>query len=103
MQVRNTFFVLFIATLFSFHVLAQQKFSTATTFKLPEKVTAADYENGKIIFKLKPEFRSSGIHEPSLEKILSSLKTKSVKKLFPNHQPPVHEKNAAGQPLVDLS
>src|SRR5258706_1153558 len=103
MQIKNTFIALVAAALFSFHTSAQQKFSPANTFKLPEKVTANDYEKGKIIFKLKPEFRSSSIHDASLEKTFSSLKTKSVKKLFPNHQPPVTKRNADGQLLVDLS
>lgn len=102
MRAKTTFFIVLIASLFSFRTSAQ-KFSAAKTFKLPERVTEHDYEKGKIVFKLKSEFRSPGINEPSLEKIFSSLKSASVKKLFPNHQPLVTERNADGQPLVDLS
>src|SRR5712671_6887990 len=102
MRVKNIL-CFFIAVLILFHASAQQKFSAVNAFKLPEKVTAADYEKGKIIFKLKPEFRSPDINESSLKKIFSFLKTTGVKKLFPNHQPPAMERNASGQLLVDLS
>lgn len=92
----------FIAIGILFCASAQQKVLTST-FKLPERITAQDYEKGKIIFKLKPEFRSDDISQSSLKKIFSSLKTTNVKKLFPNHQPPVTERNKEGQLLVDLS
>src|SRR5258705_5147663 len=91
----------FISILIIVHVSAQQT-TFINSLKLPERVTADDYEKGKIIFKLKPEFRSLDINESSLKKIFSSLKVKSVKKLFPNHQP-LAERNKDGQLLVDLS
>jgi serine protease len=102
MRTKNILCFFIAAAILLFNASAQQK-TFASTFKLPSRVTAADYEKGKIIFKLKPEFRSSGINEHSLEKIFSSLKTKSIKKLFPNNQPPASERNADGQLLVDLS
>ncbi|HLG36342.1 MAG TPA: S8/S53 family peptidase [Bacteroidia bacterium] len=76
-------------------------------FKLNPLVTAKDYQHGKIIFKLKPELRSHAaknkISERSIENIFSVLKADKVEKLFPNHQPPMAERNKSGEKLVDLS
>ena len=101
MQAKRTLILFLIASISLFHTFAQ-KFSAAKPFKLPERITVNDYEKGKIIFKLKPEYHS-GINDASLEKTFSFLKAKRVKKLFPNHQPPAADRNVFGMPMVDLS
>ena len=96
--------------LFSFIVFltaAHSQLLAQKPFRLNPRITTADYEHGKVILKLKPEFRSiasqNKIAEPALQKIFSVLEANKAEKLFPRHQLPAKERNDSGEKLVDLS
>ncbi|MEO5572095.1 MAG: S8 family peptidase [Bacteroidia bacterium] len=77
------------------------------TFRLASNIKSTDYFPGKIIVKIKPEYRSacsrSAVTILSLSRLMASLQTAAIEKKFPLHQPPVQQRNSNGQPLVDIS
>lgn len=81
--------------------------SSAQNFRIPAHLSANDYLHGKIIFKVLPEYRSAcrtmGVDEPVLLEAIQALEPSNIKKKFPRHEPPAHERNERGEPLVDLS
>ncbi|MBK5284556.1 MAG: S8 family serine peptidase [Bacteroidia bacterium] len=76
-------------------------------FKLNPFITDKDYQQGKIIIKLKPELRSlctrDKVTDASLEKVFSVLKAGTVEKIFPNHHAPEKAINDNKEKLIDLS
>lgn len=76
-------------------------------FRLSSKLTSQDYVPGKIIFKIKSQYRSgcgrTSVIIPSLNAKLALLQTQEILKLFPNHAEPLAAKNNLGQSLTDLS
>jgi len=79
----------------------------AQTFRMPAHLTVNDYESGKIIFKVKPEFgnscRATAVDLPVLTDVFAKLGSVVVKKKFPNHRTPENERNSFGQKQIDLS
>ena len=78
-----------------------------TAYKMPVGVTVSDYMSKTVIFRVKPEFRTSctenNISSTIFSKVLAPLGQIHLSKVFPNHQPPVQAVNEYGQKLVDLS
>jgi serine protease len=98
-------FTLLIAALLSLQVYAGG--AQTRMFRLPKSITANDYVQGKIIFRIKSDFRNScsrsAIAISSLNEKMAALQVGQVDKRFPNHQAPTQLRNARGQQLVDLS
>ncbi|MDX2245163.1 MAG: S8 family serine peptidase [Bacteroidia bacterium] len=67
----------------------------------------ARYVEGKIIFKIKSEYRhlceEKNILLPTLQQKLGTLKSENLTRVFPTIQPPATETNSYGQKLTDLS
>lgn len=82
-------------------------YAGAKTFRLPARVTPADYQPGVIVVKFKPEYRQAMIAASNQYKTLStaaaSIGTYTLSKLFPIHDAPAAERNQRGEKLVDLS
>lgn len=76
-------------------------------FRLAPNLTVNDYLPGKIIFKIKPAYRSacsrSEINIPALSERMSVLQVEYIEKKFPSHQPPAQQTNSRGQKLTDIS
>jgi serine protease len=101
---KKTVTLFLVAVLFTGHLLAGSE--TGRAFRLAKNITPDDYWHGKIIFKIKPEYRSACgrtlIGIPSLNERFLMLQVEEVAKRFPNHQPPAQERNARGK-LADIS
>ncbi|MFM2190366.1 MAG: hypothetical protein RL491_752, partial [Bacteroidota bacterium] len=80
---------------------------TSKSYRLPKGVTSADLVEGTLIFKLKPEFRSSsrvnGVDIQTLNQTLTAIGATDIQKVFPAKTSPAQQRNALGQKLVDLS
>ncbi len=80
---------------------------SSKTYRLPNGVSSSDMVQGSLIFKLKPEFRSSsrvnGVDIQSLNQALSGIGATDITKVFPAKTAPAEQRNALGQKLVDLS
>ncbi|MGD0710963.1 MAG: S8 family serine peptidase [Bacteroidales bacterium] len=91
-------FILFICE----NIVAQGKY-----FKMPSNFTADDYMANTIIFKVKPEFRSScqekAINSFKANNIFSVIGAYNIKTKFPGKTPPTERINKYGEKLVDLS
>src|SRR4051812_41399676 len=65
---------------------------SATSYQLPKNVTASEYSANTIILKVKPEYRSkcgeNSINIPEVQKLLSTLSSPEVVKMFANERPP---------------
>ncbi len=76
-------------------------------FRLHPRLSENDYTKGKIIFKVKPQFRyaceRTAIYLPSLNNMFARLGTGSLQRKFPRHEPPAQHVNGRGQRLADLS
>lgn len=76
-------------------------------FTLPQSLTAADYQPKTVVLKVKPAFRnycsSESVSIPALQSILQDLGTITLRKIFPNHLPPVNTFNEFGFRYADLS
>lgn len=94
-------------TLILLSCLIPGKETSAQNFHIPPHLTSNDYLPGKIIFKVRPEYRSacriSGVDEPVLYETIQALAPVAIKKKFPRHEPPAFERNERGEPLIDLS
>jgi serine protease len=81
--------------------------NSGRNFRLAPGLTVSDYFPGKIIIKIKPEYRSScsrtSLTIASLNGKFSTLQMQSIEKKFPLHQPPAQERNSNGRKLVDIS
>jgi subtilisin family serine protease len=100
--------VAFVATLISSFVFATDNSTKApTAFRLPHGITSKDYAAQTIIVKMKPDFRSdcrtNSITNEKINTALLTFGVGAIKKLYPNHQQPLTERNSQGQKLVDLS
>lgn len=72
------------------------------SFQFPSGVTESDYVPDAIIFKLKPEYRSS-INDAKLTSVFKELQIADVGKIYPNEKPPLNKQRVMGQEPVDLS
>ncbi|MBL7915558.1 MAG: S8 family serine peptidase [Bacteroidia bacterium] len=67
----------------------------------------APYQQGKVIFRMAPEYRASsrvtGIDLAEFQLIFNQIKAASVSKKFPRHERPATHFDAKGNKLVDLS
>ncbi|MDQ3191711.1 MAG: S8 family peptidase [Bacteroidota bacterium] len=76
-------------------------------FKLSEHLTKEDYLPGKIILKIKPEFKgqakSRSIEIPVLKEELEQLGVTNISKKFPDQKNLTKSSNDKGDQLVDLS
>lgn len=101
MKKLSTLLLIFIAS----NVIAGN--NPGRTFRLAPNLTANDYIPGKIIFKIKPGYRSacnrSSVEVSSLNQKMTLLQTEVVEKKFPNHLPPAQAVNSRGQKQADLS
>src|ERR1051326_4616757 len=91
-------------------VLSSQLFAAgpkARTFHLAKYITEADYWHGKIIFKVRQDYRGScsrsAVSISSLNEKMALLRVDNVEKKFPNQQPPIQSRSKAGLPMTDLS
>lgn len=66
-----------------------------------------EYIKGKVIFRVKPEYRSqcelNSVNIPALKVIFGALEYKSIKKKFPNSSAPTRKYNDWGKEMVDIS
>lgn len=66
----------------------------------------ADYFAGKLIVKVKSQYgvacKNNGIALDEMIESFAAIKATEIKKKFPNHRPPVSERNAQGYKMVDL-
>ena len=96
---RLSFFLL-IFCLFQYPLWAQQ-------FQQSDQVTTADHVQGKVIFKIRPEFsgacRQSSIDLESFSKAMALIPQANINKKFPRHASPASERNVFGEKMVDLS
>jgi serine protease len=77
------------------------------SFHLAKNISENDYVHGKIIFRIKQDYRMacsrSAVSMQTLNEKLSLLQAEQIEKKFPNHQPPAVVRNSRGQQLTDLS
>jgi subtilisin family serine protease len=87
--------------------MASNQNSKSEYYRLPEGVSASDYQAGRIIFKVKEAYRSncseSGVAILPLNLALNNAGCTLVKKVFSGKNKPEQEKNLMGQKLADLS
>src|ERR1035437_5807925 len=95
-----------LAFLFLFFI-CQNIFAQGKYFKIPANFTINDYRAKTIIFKVKPEFRSScqnkAINNFKMNNIFSAIGAYNIQKKFPGKTPPTARLNKYGEKLVDLS
>ena len=76
-------------------------------FTLPAGITSEDYQQGKVVFKVKDTYRSlctaTGINIQPLNVVLNNLSCTTVAKMFPGKEKPATERNAMHQQYADLS
>jgi serine protease len=105
-QPMKKIFTLF-ALLFSFSLFTFGGSNAPRSFRLAANLSDSDYVHGKVIFKIKPEYRSAcdtrAVNIGSLQNTFASLQVSTVQKKFPLHQPPAQLRNERGQQLTDLS
>ncbi len=79
----------------------------AQHYRIPASLNPSDYNQGKVIFKVRPEFsgacRQSAIEIESFKSALNLIPNASVNKKFPRHTTPASERNSRGEKLVDIS
>jgi serine protease len=77
------------------------------TFVPVQGLTAEDYLPKTIVLRVDNAYRSAcsveGISVQAVQSVLSTLGDLTLHKIFPNHQPPVAERNEYGQAYSDLS
>lgn len=82
-------------------------FCSALLAQPTTKIGEAEALNGVVIARVKEEHRSlcstRSIESDKLTAAFSLLKTKDIKRKFPNHTKPFTQRNANGQKLSDLS
>jgi subtilisin family serine protease len=100
-------FLLLSLIVVSSAIAREGRSTSAVYFRLAAGVTAEDYEPATIILKMKSAFRQActvnRIDDARIQNVFQQLGVSAVYKIFPNHQPPAAERNAAGQRLADLS
>jgi len=76
-------------------------------FSMPRDITAEDYLEGQVIFKLKkdlaPFAKSNHIDLPEIASLVSRYQASGLRKIFPGHQQPLQKFNQRGEPQIDLS
>lgn len=76
-------------------------------FRLPAHLTQDDFEQHKIILKVKPAYnascRTTSIDLKKLNDVFENAGVASLKKKFPNHKSPATERNIHGEKFIDLS
>lgn len=76
-------------------------------FQLPADAGPDDYWHGKVLMKLKPQYRPYAFAEridlPPLQAAMRIVSATRLVKAVPNSEPPSEPVNAFGQRLVDLS
>ncbi|MEL7339063.1 MAG: hypothetical protein AAGM67_01150, partial [Bacteroidota bacterium] len=101
--INNTFFLI-LGLLLSQALVAQQTRSVPLSYQLPPE---AKVWEGRLIFKVKPEYRSACFAEridlPAIQAALGGLKARKLGKVFPQQVAPPTQYNQYGQELVDLS
>src|SRR5688572_1599804 len=79
----------------------------AQHYQIPTTLNPSDYNQGKVIFKVRPEFtgacRQSAIELETFNKALNLIPVASVSKKFPRHTAPALERNSRGEKMVDIS
>jgi serine protease len=72
-----------------------------------KKRTSSSYLPNTVVFKIKSNYsntlKAQKENIPGLNKIFKELELVSLKKVFPQHEPPTIKKNKIGQDMVDLS
>ncbi len=100
---KKALFILSLLSLISFTNLNAQNNSNSSF----RNRTSSDYFPGKIIFKVKSQYRTScksnGVDFATINETLERIHVSKINKKFPNHQPPLEARNAQGNVLVDLS
>ncbi|HEX5002678.1 MAG TPA: S8 family serine peptidase [Bacteroidia bacterium] len=80
---------------------------SAQTYRLPASAPAAPVIAGKLVFKVKAEYRSScrlnTVDQAKVKEALKSIGAKKVYKKFPTHQAPESMLSRDGKPYTDLS
>jgi subtilisin family serine protease len=98
--------VLFTTTFHAQNV-SRAPFKATKKFVMPAGVSQEEYTPKTIVFKVSPQFRGvaglSSIQHPQLQLALNFLGVNKLSRKFPNHKPPVKEKNELGQKYADLS
>ncbi len=98
-------FLIFVFFLQGFASWAQPH--TRPYFSMPRDITAEDYLEGQVIFKLKedlaPFAKSNQIDLPEINSFVSRYNAGALRKIFPGHQPPAQKLNQRGEPQIDLS
>jgi len=104
---KNKLYLLCAGLLLCITVNARNNGKTQVSFRLAPGVTAEDYQASVIVLKMKSEFRpvcfTNSVNDVRMQNLMQRLGTSSLRKIFPNHEPPVVERNKAGQQLSDLS
>ncbi|HRB38999.1 MAG TPA: S8 family serine peptidase, partial [Bacteroidia bacterium] len=81
--------------------------NTTGHFTLPAGISSEDYQQGKVIFKVKDSYRSlctaTGINIQPLNVALNNIGCTAVSKMFPGKEKPTTERNAMHQQYADLS
>jgi len=76
-------------------------------FTLPQSLAPADYQPKTVVLKVKPAFRNfcslESVSIPELQSVIQDLGTITLRKIFPNHLPPVNTFNEFGFRYADLS
>lgn len=105
---KSKFTVTFVLCISVCIAIAQNNRSTpGAHFKMPANVNASDYLSNTIVFKVKPEYRSScnksSVNVTALQSAFDGIGTTSISKIFPNKTAPDQLRNEQGNELVDLS
>lgn len=86
-------------------IQAEKKFPTS--FRMQPNLTTQDYLAKTVVLKVKDTYRqacsTNAIELQKLQGIFQSIGVTSVKKIFPNHQPPATPYNDYGFKYADLS
>lgn len=104
---RKSLQLLAAVLMLSTNLLFAGNVGSGSRYQLPANVTADDYMSKTIVLKVKEQYRglcsNENVNIPSVQRVLSSIGTTDIHKIFPRHQKPARETNEYGMKLIDLS
>ena len=81
--------------------------TNSQVFQLAEGITDADYVPGRVIFKVKEQYRpyctGQQISLPLFQQWMDAMRAGTVRQTFPHADRPAESRNALGERLADLS
>lgn len=103
----RNFAIVALLLLFSMPICLNAQRNSPQRFQLAVGITDADYVPGRVIFKVREEYRAyctgQQIALPLFQRWLEAMRAGTVRQTFPHADRPAEPRNALGERLVDLS